>query len=133
LRRELGFGYRRSRFRAGETVLRAGLALLPGDAGALEARCRELTEKRRASQPLELPSAGSVFKRPKEGYAAALIDEAGLKGYTVGGARVSEKHAGFIVNTGSATADDVYRLMEEVRERVRRRTGIDLEAEIRIL
>lgn len=130
---ELDFGYRRSRFRAGETVLRAGLRLSPGDAGEIQARCRELTEKRRASQPLDLPSAGSAFKRPKEGYAAALIDEAGLKGYAVGGARVSEKHAGFIVNGGNATAHDVRRLMEEVRERVRERTGIELEAEIRIL
>jgi len=90
-------------------------------------------EKRRMSQPLELPSAGSAFKRPEGAYAAALIDQAGLKGFRIGGAMVSGKHAGFIVNAGGATASDVRRLLDAVRERVLRDSGIALEPEIRIL
>ena len=89
--------------------------------------------KRRASQPLNYPSAGSTFKRPAGGYAAALIDEAGLKGYRVGGAMVSEKHAGFVINAGGATFDDVLAVMEHVRETVFRRSGIELEPEVRII
>ena len=77
---------------------------------------RELNQRRRDKQPLDLPSAGSAFRRPENGYAAALIDEAGLKGYTVGGAQVSEKHAGFVVNTGKATPHDVYDLMMHIRK-----------------
>jgi UDP-N-acetylmuramate dehydrogenase len=130
---ELGFGYRRSRFGPEEVVLRAELKLRPGDPEAIRARCRELTEKRRASQPLEKPSAGSAFKRPGSGYAAALIDQAGLKGYRVGGAQVSEKHAGFVVNRGGATAADVKQILEDIRARVYARTGVLLETEIRIL
>ena len=93
---------------------------------------RELMERRKASQPLELPSAGSTFKRPKTGYAAAMIDEAGLKGTRVGGAAVSEKHAGFVVNLGGATAADVKALMKQIQETVEKNNGIRLEPEVRI-
>jgi len=89
-------------------------------------------EKRRASQPLDLPSAGSTFKRPVGGYAAALIDQAGLKGCRIGGAEVSEKHAGFVVNRGGATADDVKRLIRHIQETVEERSGIALQPEVRI-
>ena len=130
---ELDFRYRHSRFTAEDVILRAELTLRAGDKEAVKARCRELTEKRKASQPLELPSAGSAFKRPVNGYAAALIDQAGLKGYAVGGAQVSQKHAGFVVNRGGATASDVKRLLEDVRQAVLDRTGVLLEPEIKIL
>ena len=93
---------------------------------------RQLMEKRKTSQPLDMPSAGSAFKRPVGGYAAALIDEAGLKGFRVGGAAVSEKHAGFVVNLGGATAEDVKRLLDEVSRIVFEKTGIRLEPEVRI-
>ena len=130
---EQGFGYRTSAFTGDMVLLRARLHLRPGDGEKLREDCRVLLEKRRASQPLDLPSAGSAFKRPAAGYAAAMIDEAGLKGLSVGGAMVSRKHAGFIVNTGGATASDVRRLLELVRERVLASAGVLLEPEIRIL
>jgi UDP-N-acetylmuramate dehydrogenase len=93
----------------------------------------ELAEKRRASQPLDIPSAGSAFKRPAGGYAAAMIDECGLRGLRVGGACVSEKHAGFIVNTGGATCADVLELIEKIRSAVFDRFGTMLEPEIRVV
>ena len=96
------------------------------------AKMKELIGKRRASQPLDLPSAGSAFKRPVGGYAAALIDQTGLKGFRVGGAAVSEKHAGFVVNLGGATAEDVQELLKAVSDKVFDRTGIRLEPEVRI-
>jgi len=130
---EQDFSYRHSRFDGGAVVLRSCIRLHAGEREEIKARCRELLEKRRTSQPLEWPSAGSAFKRPKEGYAAAMIDAAGLKGYTVGGAQVSEKHAGFVINRGGATAEDMKRILADIRERVFRDTGITLEAEIRIL
>lgn len=95
-------------------------------------RMKELLAKRSASQPLDVPSAGSAFKRPVGGYAAALIDQAGLKGFRVGGASISSKHAGFAVNLGGATADDVKSLLRQVSDRVYEQTGIRLEPEIRI-
>ena len=111
-----GFGYRTSAFQGREGVIvSAVFALKPGNEMEIREKIYELNRRRRDSQPLELPSAGSTFKRPKEGYAAALIDQAGLKGFTVGGAQVSEKHAGFVVNRGGATAADVLRLIDVVR------------------
>ena len=128
------FGYRHSRFSdTGAVILASTLRLTPGDPAAISARMAELSEKRRASQPLELPSAGSTFKRPVGGYAAALIEQAGLKGYTVGGAQVSEKHAGFVVNRGGATFDDVLRLIDHIRAEVLRTSGIELETEVKII
>ena len=128
------FSYRHSRFSDTDCiVLSASAALHEDDAEAVRARMRTLAEKRRASQPLDMPSAGSTFKRPVGGYAAALIDAAGLKGYAVGGAQVSEKHAGFVVNRGGATFDDVLRLMDHVQNEVFRTSGITLEPEVKII
>ena len=128
-----GFGYRTSAFQGREGVIvSAVFALKPGNEMEIREKIYELNRRRRDSQPLELPSAGSTFKRPKEGYAAALIDQAGLKGFTVGGAQVSEKHAGFVVNRGGATAADVLRLIDVVRERVLQASGIELEPEVRL-
>ena len=111
----------------------AHLRLTPDDPAAIHARMMELWAKRNASQPLEKPSAGSTFKRPKEGYAAALIDRAGLKGFSIGGAQVSEKHAGFVINTGNATFADVTALMEHIQKTVRESSGVLLEPEVKIL
>jgi len=93
----------------------------------------ELMARRKASQPLEYPSAGSTFKRPAGYYAAALIDQCGLKGLTVGGAQVSEKHAGFVINRGGASCADVTALMAEIQKRVREQTGVVLEPEVRVI
>ena len=128
-----GFSYRNSAFQSMEGVIvRTEFALMPGRESEIRERIHELAQKRRASQPLELPSAGSTFKRPKTGYAAALIEEAGLKGLSVGGAAVSEKHAGFVVNKGGATAADVLALVELVRQRVYDHSGVLLEPEVRL-
>ena len=94
---------------------------------------QELSEKRRSKQPLDLPSAGSAFRRPEGHFAAALIDETGLKGFQIGGAQVSEKHAGFIVNRGGATSHEVYDLMMHIRKTVYEKSGVVLEPEIIIL
>lgn len=131
---ELDFSYRHSVFSDGESaVLEARLCLAPGDPEEIRAKMEELAARRKGSQPLEYPSAGSFFKRPKGYYAAALIEEAGLKGTAVGGAQVSEKHAGFLINRGGATCADVLRLMEIVQETVFRAFGAELEPEVRIL
>ena len=114
-------------------VLGAKISLHEDDPDAIRERMRSLAERRRSSQPLDMPSAGSTFKRPAGGYAAALIDEAGLKGYTVGGAQVSEKHAGFVVNRGGACFDDVLRLIEHIQNEVYRVSGIELEPEVKII
>ncbi len=127
------FSYRSSGFqKKGAVILKSRVCLQPGDREQIAARMRELMEKRRTSQPLELPSAGSTFKRPVGGYAAALIDEAGLKGKGVGKAAVSEKHAGFVVNLGGATAADVLSTMEMIQKEVLEHSGIQLEPEVRI-
>lgn len=126
------FGYRVSPFIApGRVVLSATLSLTPDDGGAA-ARQTEYMQRRKAKQPLSYPSAGSVFKRPPGHFAGALIESAGLKGARIGGAQVSELHAGFIINLGDATADDVLRLIEHVRTRVREVHGVELECEPRI-
>ena len=131
---DAGFSYRRSRFSDTDCiVLGAKISLHEDDPDAIRERMRSLAERRRSSQPLDMPSAGSTFKRPTGGYAAALIDEAGLKGYTVGGAQVSEKHAGFVVNRGGACFDDVLRLIEHIQSEVYRVSGIELEPEVKII
>ena len=130
---ELGFSYRHSAMEAHPwIVLAADFALEPKPEEEVKARMQELIGKRRASQPLDMPSAGSAFKRPVGVYAAALIDQSGLKGYQVGGAAVSMKHAGFVVNLGGATANDVRTLLSEVSDIVFEKTGIRLEPEVRI-
>lgn len=131
---EMRFGYRHSRCAQERlTVLAAEMELNPGDADLIEARMRELAAQRREKQPLNLPSAGSTFKRPEGHFAGKLIEEAGLKGERVGGAQISELHAGFIVNMGGATAADILALMQRVADAVERRTGIRMEPEVRIL
>lgn len=128
------FSNRRSRFSdSGDVILSSVLKLAKGDPEEIKGQMDMLAKKRRESQPLNMPSAGSMFKRPKEGYAAALIEQAGLKGYTVGGAMVSEKHAGFVVNRGDATFKDVMIIIDHIMETVMKQFGIELEPEVRII
>ncbi|MBQ8748248.1 MAG: UDP-N-acetylmuramate dehydrogenase [Oscillospiraceae bacterium] len=132
-REEMAFSYRHSRLEdEGGIVVSTVFALTPKPTEEIRAAMQDLMARRSASQPLELPSAGSAFKRPVGGYAAALIDSAGLKGHRIGNAAVSEKHAGFVVNLGGATAEDVKNLLFDVSERVFRESGIRLEPEVRI-
>ena len=129
-----GFSYRSSRFsNTDDIVISSDIQLQKGDEESIRAKMDELSARRRESQPLEMPSAGSTFKRPKDGFAAALIEQSGLKGVSIGGAQVSEKHAGFIVNRSEATFTDVIRLIEHVQETVLRRFGTVLEPEIKIV
>ena len=129
---QVDFSYRHSRFSGSQDIiLSAQMTLSPKNQDEISEHMRFLAERRRSSQPLEFPSAGSAFKRPKEGYAAALIDNCNLKGYAIGGAEVSPKHAGFIINRGGATCDDVLALMEHIQEVVLRETGIQLEPEVK--
>ena len=128
-----GFAYRTSAFENFPAIIvKTVFQLDPGDKEEISARMQELMEKRRASQPLELPSAGSTFKRPEGAYAGALIQQANLKGVFVGGACVSEKHAGFVVNTGGATAQDVKALIALVQKKVSETSGYFLQPEVRI-
>ena len=130
---DMDFSYRHSCLEeSGEIVLSAVFALVPSSGESVREKMKELMAKRSASQPLDLPSAGSAFKRPVGGYAAALIDQAGLKGFQVGGAGISIKHAGFAVNLGNATADDVKCLLQQVSDKVFAASGIRLEPEVRI-
>ena len=130
---EQGFSYRTSAFEKMDAIIvKTVLQLAPGSKEEIAAKMQELIEKRRASQPLELPSAGSTFKRPEGAFAGALIQKANLKGVSVGGAQVSEKHAGFVVNTGGATAEDVKRLIALVQKRVFETSGFMLQPEVRI-
>lgn len=132
---EMDFGYRHSLLtdQPNAVVLRASFRLSKGDPEMIREGMRELMSRRKATQPLEYPSAGSTFKRPAGNFAGALIESSGLKGLTVGGAQVSEKHAGFIINTGSATAADVLEVIRQVQERVFTETGVRLEPEVRII
>jgi UDP-N-acetylmuramate dehydrogenase len=131
--RQMEFSYRHSRLEEdGGIVISAVFTLMPKPQEEIKALMKELMAKRSASQPLDLPSAGSAFKRPVGGYAAALIDQAGLKGYQVGGAGISTKHAGFAVNLGGATAEDVKTLLRQVSDIVFEKSGIRLEPEVRI-
>ena len=130
---QMDFSYRHSCLEETDwIVVSALLSLEPGKEETIRARMKELQAKRLASQPLNYPSAGSAFKRPQGGYAAALIDQAGLKGFRVGNAAISEKHGGFAVNLGKATAEDMKTLLKEVSEKVEARSGIQLEPEIRV-
>ena len=134
-REQCQFDYRKSYFQTvwGCVILSGVFHLQEGSREEISARMKELNEKRRSKQPLDMPSAGSAFRRPEGHYAAALIEECGLKGCSVGGAAVSEKHAGFIVNTGNATAKDLYELMIKVRNTVYEKTKVQLEPEIILL
>lgn len=130
---EMDFSYRHSVFQQrSEIVLSADFGLTSGNPEEIQGKMKQLQQKRNASQPLNYPSAGSAFKRPVGGYAASLIQEAGLKGYRVGGAAISEKHAGFAVNLENATAADFRQLLQEVSDRVYAHSGIRLDPEIRI-
>ena len=130
---EMQFSYRHSILEEMDAiVISADFVLTKGNPEEIRTRMKELIGKRTASQPLDLPSAGSAFKRPVGGYAAALIDRSGLKGYQVGGAAISSKHAGFAVNLGGATAADVKALLQQVSDMVYEETGIRLEPEVRI-
>jgi UDP-N-acetylmuramate dehydrogenase len=132
--REHEFSYRHSAFMDnGYIVALTCVGLRSGDPAGIERTMADLKSRRAQSQPLDLPSAGSTFKRPEKGYAAALIESAGLKGARIGGAMVSEKHAGFIVNTGGASFEDITSLMRFVRQRVLDHSGILLEPEVRII
>lgn len=129
------FGYRTSIYTQQEryVLLEAQFAMERGDPAEIRAQMAEYAERRRRTQPLEYPSAGSVFKRPAGSYAGKLIQDCGLKGYTVGGAQVSEKHAGFIINRGNATAADIRALTAHVQQVVLEQTGVMLECEIRFI
>lgn len=127
---ELEMSYRCSRFtHSGEVVLSADFALPKANKDGIKERMTELMEKRRSKQPLEFPSAGSTFKRPQGAFAAQLIEECGLKGLTVGGAQVSEKHSGFVINRNNASFEDVMELIGKVKEAVESKTGYRLECE----
>ena len=128
------FGYRHSAFQDnGDLILEVELELSFGDKEAIQAKMADLTARREAKQPLELPSAGSTFKRPPGYFAGTLIDQTGLKGLTVGGAQVSKKHAGFVVNIGGATAQDVLDLIAEVQKRVYEKHGVKLYPEVKMI
>lgn len=130
---DMGFSYRHSVLEENfAIVVSVVFRLSPRPEEQIRAQMQELMERRKTSQPLDKPSAGSAFKRPVGGYAAALIDQAGLKGFQIGGAAVSEKHAGFVVNMGGATAADVKELLQQVADRVLEHTGILIEPEVRI-
>ena len=131
---ELGFGYRASVIKdRGYVVLGAELMLVPGDKEEILARMQELKNKRVEKQPLEYPSAGSAFKRPEGYFAGKLVMDAGLSGYAVGGAKVSEKHCGFLINAGGATASDVMELIRQIQAKVKEQFGVQLEPEIQFL
>jgi len=130
----LEFGYRHSIFQEnGCAICEVELALVPGAVQDIEEKMAGFTKRRESKQPLEMPSAGSTFKRPEGYYAGTLIEQTGLKGFTVGGAQISEKHAGFVVNTGSATAADVLELIRQVQQRVFDKHQVKLFPEVRVL
>ncbi|MDY3052624.1 MAG: UDP-N-acetylmuramate dehydrogenase [Ndongobacter sp.] len=133
-REEMDFSYRHSRVQSEDLIVsEVYFELMPGEAQEIEAAYRDYTARRTSKQPLEKASAGSTFKRPAGGYASALIDNAGLRGYSVGAAQVSEKHCGFLVNNGGASASQILELIDYVSKEVERRFGIRLEPEVRII
>ena len=129
------FGYRTSLFRKerGSVILYTEFQLKPGDKGQIQAAMADYAARRREKQPLEYPSAGSTFKRPEGHFAGALIEQCGLKGVRAGGAQVSEKHAGFVINAGGASCADVLALIAHIQETVYRQTGVRLEPEVKIV
>jgi UDP-N-acetylmuramate dehydrogenase len=128
------FSYRHSRFsNSSDVIISSVLRLAKGDKETIKKKMDEFKTRRQESQPLDIPSAGSTFKRPAEGYAAAYIEKAGLKGCSIGGAAVSEKHAGFIVNNSSASFTDTMALTQHVREVVLKQFGVELEPEVRVI
>jgi UDP-N-acetylmuramate dehydrogenase len=128
---EMHFSYRHSLLKEDSyIVLEVEISLEKGDKSDIKAKMDDLSQRRRDKQPLEYPSAGSTFKRPEGYFAAKLIDDAGLRGYNVGGAKVSEKHCGFVINTGNATATDVYTLIKDVQNRVKTSSGVEIEPEV---
>ena len=132
--RDLNFSYRHSVYQEQESfILGAVLKLFKSEKSEIKRKMDELLKMRKEKQPLEFPSAGSAFRRPKDGYAAALIEKCGLKGEGVGGAQVSKKHSGFIVNLGGATSDDVKNLIKKVQKIVAKQTGVFLEPEIKYI
>ncbi|MDD7347053.1 MAG: UDP-N-acetylmuramate dehydrogenase [Clostridiales bacterium] len=131
---DLQLGYRHSRFKdTGEIILKVGLGLVPRSVDSIKADMDDFAKRRNSKQPLEYPSCGSFFKRPPGHYAGSLIQEAGLAGYTIGGAQVSQKHCGFLINRGGATASDVIALRDHVKKTVKEKFGVDLEPEVRII
>lgn len=130
---EMCFGYRKSIIDNDKIVLAAGLRLKKGEKPVIEAYMNELKEKRTSKQPLEYPSSGSTFKRPEGYFAGKLIEDAGLKGYSVGGAMVSTKHCGFVINYDNATSEDVVKLIEDVKSIVFDKFGVMLEPEVKII
>ena len=131
--KEMEFGYRKSLIDKDKIVLSAGLRLKNGDKSEIEKIMLELKEKRTSKQPLEYPSSGSTFKRPEGYFAAKLIEDAGLKGYRVGGAMVSPKHSGFVINYDNATSSDVIMLIEDIKKIVNEKFGVCLEPEVKII
>ena len=130
---EHAFSYRNSIFtNNNDIILSSELRLKKGDADVIKQKMDEFANRRATSQPLDKPSAGSIFKRPKDNYAAVLIEQAGLKGFATGGAQVSEKHAGFVINTGNATFCDIMAVIEYVQETVEKQCGVKLEMEVSI-
>ena len=131
---ELDLGYRTSKvMKEGYIVLSAIFSLKKGDNQKIKSRIDELTERRESKQPLEFPSAGSTFKRPEGHFAGKLIQDSGLKGYSIGGAAVSVKHSGFVINKGNATAKDILDLIEHIQKEVKKHFGVDLLPEVRII
>jgi UDP-N-acetylmuramate dehydrogenase len=128
---EMHFSYRHSLLKEESyIVLEVEISLEKGNQADIKAKMDDLSQRRRDKQPLEYPSAGSTFKRPEGYFAAKLIDDAGLRGYSVGGAQVSTKHCGFVINTGNATATDVYTLINDVQDRVKKSSGVEIEPEV---
>ena len=131
---DAGFGYRTSAFeKNGAIILSVKYKLKIDDKNEIEARMNDIMQRRKDKQPLEYPSAGSTFKRPQNGFAAAMIDQCGLKGRSFGGAQVSEKHAGFVINKGGASCSDVLNLMQEIKNEVFSKMGVELHPEVKII
>ena len=131
---DAGFGYRTSAFeKNGAIILSVKYKLKIDDKNEIEARMNDIMQRRKDKQPLEYPSAGSTFKRPQNGFAAAMIDQCGLKGRSFGGAQVSEKHAGFVINKGGASCSDVLNLMQEIKSEVFSKMGVELHPEVKII